>query len=227
MAWAVDRAGIAKSVYFGAAQPAKSIMPSSTLFYDPIAGPIGYSLAKAKQFLAHSSSKHGFKVQIMIPAGDASSQGIATIWADSLKKIGINATLQQVEATTAQDRYNSEKYQIWISQWTNDTPDPDEFAGAGLDYTAGQNSLHTSFKNKQMVSLVQRGRQELNPVKRAKIYSQIQRMVNQLAPFIYTVESPGFTPPRHQCTTSCRTVRESMISRTSPSNTMRGAARGG
>jgi len=190
MAWAVDRAGIAKSVYFGAAQPAKSIMPSSTLFYDRNAGPIGYSLVKAKQFLARSSSTHGFKVQIMIPAGDASSQGIATIWADSLKKIGINATLQQVEATTAQDRYNSEKYQIWISQWTNDTPDPDEFTGAGLDYTAGQNSLHTSFKNKQMVSLVQRGRQELNPVKRAKIYSQIQRMVNQLAPFIYTVESP-------------------------------------
>jgi len=190
LAWAVDRQGISKSVYFGAARPARSIMPSSTLFYNPNAGAIGYSLAKARQYLAKSRFKHGFKVQIMIPAGDASAQGIATIWADSLKKIGINAKLQQVEATTAQDRYNSEKYQIWISQWTNDTPDPDEFAGAGLDYTAGQNSLHTSFKNKQVVLLVHHGRQELNPVKRAKIYTQIQRMVNQFAPFIYTVESP-------------------------------------
>ncbi|HZS86243.1 MAG TPA: ABC transporter substrate-binding protein [Chloroflexota bacterium] len=190
LAWALDRQSIARNVYFGVATPAKSVVPSSTFYYDPNTNPIGYDLAKAKQFLAKSSAPHGFSVQIMVPSGDAAELGIATIWSSALKQIGINASILQVEATTAQDRYNSEKYQIWISQWTNDTPDPDEFAGAGLDYKAGQNSLHTGFKNDQMSALVEQARQQLNPQKRAQMYSEIQRLVNDYVPFIYVDEVP-------------------------------------
>ncbi len=190
LAWALDRQSIARNVYFGVATPAKSVVPSSTFYYDPNTNPIGYDLAKAKQFLAKSSAPHGFSVQIMVQSGDAAELGIATIWSSALKQIGINASILQVEATTAQDRYNSEKYQIWISQWTNDTPDPDEFAGAGLDYKAGQNSLHTGFKNDQMSALVEQARQQLNPQKRAQMYSEIQRLVNDYVPFIYVDEVP-------------------------------------
>jgi peptide/nickel transport system substrate-binding protein len=190
LAWALNRPAIARNVYFGVATPAKSIVPSTTLYYDPNTNPIGYNVQKAKQFLAHSAAPHGFKVQVMIPSGDAASLGIATIWVDALKKIGINASILQIEATTAQDRYNSEKYQIWISQWTNDTPDPDEFAGAGLDYKSGQNSLHTGFKNDTVSKLVEQGRETLDPRKRAQIYSQLQRLVNKYAPFIYSVQVP-------------------------------------
>jgi peptide/nickel transport system substrate-binding protein len=190
MAWALDRATIAKTVYFGVASPAKSVVPASTLFYNANTGPVGFNLATAKKFLQKSSSPHGFKIQIMIPSGDAASQGIATIWASSLKKIGIDATLQQLEATTAQDRYNSEKYQIWISEWTNDTPDPDEFAGAGLDYKGGQNCLHTSFHNQQLSNLISKGRATLNTSKRAQIYAQVQRLENKYMPFIYVDDVP-------------------------------------
>lgn len=190
LAWALDRQSIARNVYFGVATPAKSVVPSSTFYYDPNTNPIGYNLTRAKQYLARSTAPHGFSVQIMVPSGDAAELGIATIWSSALKQIGINASILQVEATTAQDRYNSEKYQIWISQWTNDTPDPDEFAGAGLDYKAGQNSLHTGFKNDQMSALVEQGRQQLDPRKRGQMYSEIQRLVNKYVPFIYVDEVP-------------------------------------
>jgi peptide/nickel transport system substrate-binding protein len=190
LAWALNRPAIAKNVYFGVATPAKSIVPSTTLYYDPNTNPIGYDLTTAKRFLAHSAGAHGFKVQVMIPSGDAANLGIATIWVDALKKIGINASILQIEATTGQNDYNAEKYQIWISQWTNDTPDPDEFAGAGLDYKSGQNSLHTGFKNNVVSKLVEQGRETLDPRKRAQIYSQIQRLVNKYMPFIYSVQVP-------------------------------------
>lgn len=190
MAWALDRESIAKTVYFGIATPARSVVPSSTLYYDPNTNPIGFDLAKAKQFLARSSAPRGFKMQLMIPANDTATLGIATIWASDLQKIGITASILQLEATTAQDRYNSENYQVWISQWTNDTPDPDEFSGAGLDYTAGQNSLHTSFKNRQISQLVQQARRQLSTRRRAQLYAEIQRLVNQYAPFIYVAEVP-------------------------------------
>ena len=189
MGWALDRASIASSVYFGLATPAKSLFPSSTLYYDPTANPIGYDLAKAKSLLQQSKTPNGFTVEALVGAGDTASISELQLWADALKQIGITLNIKQVEPTTGQDLYNSEKYQVWFSAWTNDTPDPDELAGAGLDYH-NQNALHTGYHNDTVVSLVNQGRAELDPTKRAQIYSQIQGYINSECPQLYTVEVP-------------------------------------
>ena len=114
---------------------------------------------------------------------------IAQIWGDSLKKIGVTLNIKQLEATTAQEEYNTEKYSVRISAWTNDTPDPDEMMGAGLDYKV-QNALHTGYHSDAVRSLVLKARKELDSGKRQLLYSQIQSAVNVDCPFIYTVEVP-------------------------------------
>jgi peptide/nickel transport system substrate-binding protein len=189
MAWAVDRDAIAKTIFFGLATPAKSLLPSTTLYYDPNTNPIGFDLAKAKTLLAASSSPNGFSVTALVGSGDSTNLGVLQIWAASLKQIGITLNIQQVEPTTGQDLYNTEKYQIWASAWTNDTPDPDELMGAGLDYH-NQNALHTGYHNDKAVALVNQGRSELDPTKRQAIYSQLQTIINADCPQVYTVEVP-------------------------------------
>jgi peptide/nickel transport system substrate-binding protein len=203
LSYAIDRDAIAKSVYFGLAKPAKSILPSATLYYDPNANPISFDLTKAKDLLTQTKTPSGASVEVLVASGDSTNLAIAQIWADAVKQIGVTMNIKQLEATTAQDTYNSEKYQIWISAWTNDTPDPDEMVGAGLDYHS-QNALHTGYHNDDLVKLVNQGRAELDTTKRAAIYTQIQQIVNQDCPFLYTVEVPrlygsstkvvGFTP---------------------------------
>ena len=189
LAYAVDRDAIATNVYFGLATPAKSIIPSSTLFYDPNTNPIGFDLAKAKDLLSQSSAPNGFTLNITVPTGDSTKLATVQIWADALKQIGVTAQINQIEATTAQDEYNTEKYTVRVSAWTNDTPDPDEMMGAGLDYHS-QNALHTGYHNDTLVNLVNKGRAELDATKRQAIYTQVQQIVNQDCPFIYTVEVP-------------------------------------
>ncbi|MFN8622660.1 MAG: ABC transporter substrate-binding protein, partial [Chloroflexota bacterium] len=189
LAWAVDRDAIAKNVYFGNATAAKSIIPSSTAYYDANTNPIGYDLDKAKALLAQSSVPNGFDLEIHVPTGDSTRLAIAQIWGAALKQIGVNLKITQVEATTAQDLYNTEQYSVRISAWTNDTPDPDEMMGAGLDYNV-QNALHTGYHSDATRDLVLAGRKELDPAKRQAIYSQIQEKVNEDCPFIYTVEVP-------------------------------------
>ncbi len=55
LAWSVDRETIAQQVYFGYGAVAKSMFPSSTLYYDPNASPVGFDLTKAKDYLSKSS----------------------------------------------------------------------------------------------------------------------------------------------------------------------------
>jgi peptide/nickel transport system substrate-binding protein len=189
LAYAVDREAISKAVYFGLATPARSVIPSSTLYFDPTSNPISFDLAKARELLSQSSVPNGFTLNVTVPTGDSTKLSTVQIWADALKQIGVTAEINQIEATTAQDEYNTEKYTVRVSAWTNDTPDPDEMMGAGLDYHS-QNALHTGYKNDQVVDLVNKGRAELDPAKRQGIYTEIQKIVNETCPFIYTVEVP-------------------------------------
>jgi peptide/nickel transport system substrate-binding protein len=203
LSWALDRASISTSVYSGLAVPAKSIMPSSTLYYDGNQQPAGFDLAKAKSYLQQSSVPSGFAFSVTVPSGDASTLATAQIWQADLKKIGITLNIAQLEATTAQDEYNTEKYTARISPWTNDTPDPDELMGVAMDYQP-QNGLHTGYKSEAARTLVTQGRAEADPAKRADIYRQLQLLANQDQPFLPVVEVPrlfatttqitGFTP---------------------------------
>ena len=189
LSWAMDRASIAQSVYSGLATPAKSMMPSSTLYYNGDQQPVGYDLAKAKQYLQQSSVPSGFTFSVTVPSGDAATLATAQIWQAALKQIGVTLDINQLEATTAQDEYNTEKFTARISAWTNDTPDPDELMGVALDYQP-QNGLHTGFHNEQARTLVAQGRAEPDPAKRADIYRQLQLIANQQQPFVPVVEVP-------------------------------------
>ena len=187
IAHAVDREAIAKAVFFGRAKAAKSLLPSSTFFYDPDTNPISYDIEKAKQILATSSQGSGFVFQANVPSGDSSVSTIAQIVAASLSQIGITMNITPVEQTTMQDAINSEQYTVSIGNWTNDTPDPDELLGVSLDYTA-QNAHHSNYHSDEARNMVLAARKELDPAKRQTLYSDMQRLINRDCPFIYTVD---------------------------------------
>jgi peptide/nickel transport system substrate-binding protein len=187
MAAAIDRDSIAKVIFFGKASAAKSILPAATLYYDPNTGPMTYDMAKAKQLLASSTVPHGFELTATVPSGNVQRLSIIQAWAASLAQLGIKLKIEQVEMTTAQELFNTERHTIRISTWTNDTPDPDELFGVTFDYKP-QNGLHTSYHNDVARNLVLAARKELDPKKRQQLYSDLQRIENRDCPFIYTVD---------------------------------------
>jgi peptide/nickel transport system substrate-binding protein len=187
LAYAIDREAIAKAVFFGRARASKSILPSSTFFYDPDTDPIGYDLEAARKALQGSSVPSGFEFEANVSSGDSSVGTIAQIWASSLAQIGVTMKIVPVEPTTLQDTVNSEKYTVSIGSWTNDTPDPDELLGVSLDYTA-QNAHHSNYHSDEARDLVIAGRKELDPKKRQALYSQMQRLINRDVPYTYTAD---------------------------------------
>jgi peptide/nickel transport system substrate-binding protein len=203
MAHAIDRAAVAKNLYFGLATVARSLLPSSTLYYDGNADPQTYDLAKAKALLAKSSVPNGFTVAVNVPAGNQHRLDTAQIWAAGLKQIGITLKIEQLETTTLIQMRNAEKYSIYNAAWTNDTPDPDELLGVALDFSS-QHAAHTFYNNPKAKELLLQQRRELDPKKRQALVTELQRIVNQDCPQIYVVHEPrlyatsqavvGFTP---------------------------------
>jgi ABC-type transport system substrate-binding protein len=99
--------------------------------------------------------------------------------------------LNRLEATTVQNRFNQSKFTSRLVPWTNDTPDPDEQLGAGLDYAGPQHSLFTSYKNPAAYQLMLQARSELNTEKRGALYARIQRLMNEdCSAFIPIVNLP-------------------------------------
>lgn len=178
VAWSLDRNAVARNAYFGLAQPAGSSLPSGTLYYNGHEDPIGYNLTKAKAFLAKSSVPHGFTFSVDVDSGDSPGATALQIWAASLKKIGITMKINPLEATTVQARFNTQKFTARLVPWTNDTPDPDEQLGAGLDYKGPQHSLFTSYVNPAAYKLMLQARSQMNTTKRAALYAKIQRLMN-------------------------------------------------
>jgi peptide/nickel transport system substrate-binding protein len=189
LAYAMDRATVAKTVYFGLAKPALSVIPSGTFYYNGNTNPITFNLAKAKALLAQSTVPHGFTLNVMIASGDTASLDQTEIWASDLAKIGIKLNITSLEQTTAQQDYNTAQYAAWVSEWTNDTPDPDEMMGAGLIYLP-QDALHTYFNDPQIADLVTEASRQLNDSARAALYTEIQKLYNTQGPYIYTVDIP-------------------------------------
>lgn len=186
LAYAMDRAAIAKNVYFGLAAVAKSVLPSGTLYYKPN-WPTPFNLNKAKAFLAKSSVPRGFTFELTVPAGNLALASVAQIWAASLQKIGITAKIQQLEAQTAFSDWLGQKYQVYTQPWANDTPDAMEFARLGF---AGQKAFFTGYTRPGAVALAAAGEATLNPAKRQAVYSRIQQIVAQDQPQIYVVDLP-------------------------------------
>jgi peptide/nickel transport system substrate-binding protein len=191
VAWALDRATVARNAYFGLAQAAKSPLPSGTFYYDGSRQPIGFDLKKAKAFLAKSSKPKGFSFSVDLDAGDSPGALALQIWQSDLKKIGIDLKILKLESTTVQQRFNTSRFTARYSPWTNDTPDPDEMLGVGLDYKGPQHALFTGYTNPAAYKLMLRARQQLNKAKRQALYSTIQRMLNQdCSSFVYVVNIP-------------------------------------
>jgi peptide/nickel transport system substrate-binding protein len=186
LAYAMDRASVAKDVYFGLAPQAKSVLPSGTLYYEPKYG-IPYNLKRAKAFLAKSTVPGGFGFTLTVPAGNLALASVAQIWAASLQKIGVTVKIEQLEGQTAFSRWLDQKYEVYTQPWANDTPDAMEYARLGF---SGQKAFFTGYTHPDAVKLAEAGEATLNPAKRRAVYSKIQKIVAQDMPQIYVVDLP-------------------------------------
>ena len=173
---------IVKSVLFGYGTPANSFLPPQVPYYDKNAGGLQYDIAKAKAEMAKSKYPKGFKVQLLVGAGAQVENTIGQILQSALKQIGIIVTFKTEDTSTEFNDVQANKYQLGFSYWTMDIADPDELVTFAIDPKGGAFSFYTHYNNPTVTSLSHQAQREINPAKRAGLYSKIQRIAACLIP---------------------------------------------
>jgi peptide/nickel transport system substrate-binding protein len=176
ISYAIDRKAIIKSVLFGHGKPANSFMPPQVPFYDPKAPGLQYSPEKAKAELAKSKFAKGFKVELLVGAGDQVANATGQILQQALKKLNIDVTFKTQDTSTAFQSIQSRKYQLGFSYWTMDIADPDELVTFSVDPAGGAQQFFTGYKNPTVINLSHQAQKEQSPAKRRALYARIQRI---------------------------------------------------
>ena len=191
ISYAIDREAIVRSVLFGFGKPANSFMPPQVPFYSKNSPGIQYNLAKAKAELAKSGYPEGFKVELMVGAGEQTENANGQILQQALKKLGITVTFKQVDTSTEFSLIQQQKYQLGFSYWTMDIADPDELVTFAVDPKGGgAESFFTGYNNPTVVNLSHQAQRNTNPAKRKALYAQIQRLAAQDAFMGFLYYSP-------------------------------------
>ncbi len=187
--YATDKEAMIQVVSYGAGTQQQSFMPMST----PLSwgdGPLyPYDVAKAKKLLAEAGFDKGFEVTCMVLAGSADNAAkVATLqqmWAD----VGVKVKPEQLESATRLARYTAGDYQMRSGLWINDINDPNEITSIVAYYPTRQ-AARTGWQDKRLDALFEASQEELDPVKRAAEYKEIQQLFAAGAPIVFTMEVP-------------------------------------
>ena len=171
---ALNRSSIINAVLFGNGKPANSLFPPQVPYYDPATPGLQYNLTAAKQQMAQSSVPHGFTTTLLLPSGNSDFATIGAIAQADLKPLGITVNVQTLDPNTANTNFQSLKYDMYVSLWTMDIPDPDELATFGLVPTSGAHSFFTAYNNPTVVQDVKKAEQDQVPSERQALYNTIQ-----------------------------------------------------
>ncbi len=171
---AVNRAALVKAVLFGNGKPANSLFPPQVPYYQAATQGLQFDLTAAKQEMAKSSVPHGFSATILVSSGFSDYVTIATILQSELKPLGINLKIQQLDPNTANTNQQSLKYDMTLTYWTMDIPDPDELATFGVDPNSGARSFFTAYNNPTVVKDTHDAEQTLSTSARQDLYNTVQ-----------------------------------------------------
>lgn len=190
IAYSIDRQALVKAVLFGNGTAANSLLSPGTPFYDKNAGGPTYDPTQAKAEMAKSSVPNGFSTSLLIRSGDANQASVAQILQSELKKLGIAVTITQLDPTANKQARLKSDFDMTLSAWTMDIPDPDEWTTFAVDPNGGAKSAFTFYDNPQVIALNKQAQQEIDTAKRQQLYSELQKLTGQDAFLAYTYYSP-------------------------------------
>lgn len=185
ISYAIDREEIISGVYDGVGIPAKGPLAPGVFGYDENVEGISYDLEKAKELLAEAGYEDGLDLSIW--TNDSPERVNTAIYLqESLKEIGINLTVEQLEWGAYLEETAAGNHDMFILGWSTVTGDADYGT-----YPLFHSSMHGDPGNRSFLSddkvdeLLEAGRRETNEEERLNIYSELQDHLVEVAPMAY------------------------------------------
>jgi len=189
--YAVDKQSLIDRVLFGNGQEATSYLPLMA-GNNPDSPGYPYDLDKAKELVAQSAGKDGFKAELVIAAGDPVSDQIGQLVAASMKEIGGEVTLASLESGARTEKVREKNDYDWSKgYYTTDIIDPDQLTAFAVNYEGGTKAIFTMYNNPEIIELCDQAATEADSAARQELYNQIQQIHLDDAPMIFLFYPQG------------------------------------
>ncbi len=179
---AIDRKKIIEEILGGMAIESKGPFPPSIIDNKYLPS-LDYNPNMVKDLIAKKRLGSSLKLKLLIRDGspDTVFNKIAHYVLEDLKKVGIECNIEKVPS----DKYfgsiaNSD---LFISRWIADTGDPDNFLQPNFNQT--NYTDFTGYNNEDVLEMMNSAKEIINPLKRNKVYEDIQKKIVQESPWIF------------------------------------------
>jgi peptide/nickel transport system substrate-binding protein len=187
ISFAIDRAAFKEAVLQGGALVGASMLPKpygvwglldKDLVRLPGYGKGAADKAKAKKLLAEAgfTASHPLKAEMGTRA-IAVYVDFASFVVSELKKVGVEATLKQVETAQWHPMVTRREYEMGANLTGIGPDDPD--ANFYENYTCGSPRNYTDYCNEQVMRMIDQQSQELDHAKRLAMVAQIQKKLEE------------------------------------------------
>jgi peptide/nickel transport system substrate-binding protein len=127
VAYATPYQAIIDQIYLGQAQIGKSLVPNGMPTSDFSTNKYELNYDKAKELLAAAGYPDGKglpEIKLTVRSDDVQWERIAIIMQDSLKKIGMNVTIEKLAYAQFNELEQGKKLQMWTDEWISWVNDP-------------------------------------------------------------------------------------------------------
>ena len=186
---AIDKEAIVKMVLFGYGEVADSYLPPSIPYYISPSTTKSHDVEAAKALLAEAGYADGFDITLTTNAGNAIYEQMATMIKEQLAAIGVNVTIELLEAGTFNAKRAALELDMFFGGWTSDIPDPSQQTSYWC-LPATANSVHTGWSNDRVIELGYAAAKEMDSEKRAEMYAEIQEIYADECPTVPIYYAP-------------------------------------
>jgi peptide/nickel transport system substrate-binding protein len=159
--------------------------------------PFEQDLDRARELLAEAGYPDGFPVRFWVNTGNQARLDVAEMAQNQLRQVGIEVSIEVVEWATYLERIGNAEHEMYMLGWVGG-PDPDYHLYTLFHSVNRGSAGNGAFLNDPEVDrLLEAGRTELDMVRRAQIYAELQMLLRDIRPhiFLYQSEELNITTP--------------------------------
>jgi len=197
ISYAINKVTLLEAVYQGKAEMANSILPKTSWAFDKSTPKQEYNPVLARKLLTLAGYPEGFTMNLWVTPiqmpYNPNAITMAKLIQSDLNKINIKVNIISYEWSTFLQRLELGEHQSFLSGWSADYPDPDNFFTPMLSCSAASTGSNTTFWcNQEYDAIIKKALQTTNINQRKKYYAQAMTILTQEVPLIPIAHSKRY-----------------------------------
>jgi ABC-type oligopeptide transport system substrate-binding subunit len=185
----IDRDKIVRAMFENKVVKANTLMPPGLPGYTGNPGPLQFDINRARDLLAQSTyhSPQNLPKITLYSTGSSMDKLLQDVYRQAF---GIEIEVRQPDYKDFRTGLSSGQFQMYLTAWGADYPDPDNFLRALLG--KGSTFNECGYNNPQFEELLKQADQQTDPQKRLEMYGKAEQIALTDAPLLPIYHSVGY-----------------------------------